>query len=118
MVDKELLDKVIVAITCCQSLEAGCCEKCPYKNDATCCHTRNSDTLTVLEQVRKERNDIDSVAEEAVRHTQRAIKFYYGHPRYQPTKEQPIKHTSIEHLYSVVDTIADEAVRWIKEGKE
>jgi type I site-specific restriction endonuclease len=37
-----------------------------------------------------------------------AIVEYYSQPKYQPTKEHPIKHTQIEHLFAVLDQIAKE----------
>lgn len=33
---------------------------------------------------------------------------YYSKPKYQPTKEHPIKHTQIEHLFAVLDEKAKE----------
>ena len=37
-----------------------------------------------------------------------AIVKYYSKPKYQPTREHPIKHTQIEHLFAVLDQIAKE----------
>ena len=37
-----------------------------------------------------------------------AIIEYYSKPKYQPTKEHPIKHTQIEYLFAVLDQIAKE----------
>ena len=39
---------------------------------------------------------------DGVRKYKSAIIEYYSKPKYQPTKEHPIKHTQIEHLLAVL----------------
>lgn len=42
-----------------------------------------------------------------------AIIEYYSKPKYQPTKEHPIKHTQIECLFAVLDQIAKEMLEGV-----
>lgn len=52
--------------------------------------------------------DIKAIRADTVQKYKSAIIEYYSKPKYQPTKEQPIKHTQIEFLFAVLDQIAKE----------
>lgn len=53
------------------------------------------------------------IREETVKKMQSAIKEYYSKSCYRPTKENPVKHTQVEHLLYIIDGIAKN----ISEGK-
>lgn len=50
---------------------------------------------------------------DTVRKMQSAIKEYYSKSCYRPTKEHPVKHTQIEHLFYIVDQIAKELLEGV-----
>lgn len=52
--------------------------------------------------------DCANIEAYAVEKYKSAIIEYYSQPKYQPTKEHPIKHTQIEYLFAVLDQIAKE----------
>ena len=52
--------------------------------------------------------DCANIEAYAVEKYKSAIIQYYSQPKYQPTKEHPIKHTQIEYLFVVLDQIAKE----------
>ena len=52
---------------------------------------------------------------DTVRKYKSEIIEYYSKPKYQPTKEHPIKHTQIEHLFAVLDEKAKEMLEEIDE---
>jgi hypothetical protein len=58
--------------------------------------------------------DCANIEDYTVEKYKSAIVKYYSKPTYQPTKEHPIKHTQIEHLFVVLDQIAKEML----EGKD
>lgn len=58
-----------------------------------------------------------AVKEDTVQRYKLAIIEYYSKPTYQPTKEHPIKHTQIEHLFAVLDQIAKEMLEGGKDER-
>lgn len=70
-------------------------------------------TLENLKAVLEERSE-NTIVADTVQKYKSAIIEYYSKPKYQPTKEHPIKHTQIEHLFAVLDKKEKEML----EGKQ
>ena len=51
---------------------------------------------------------ISTARDEAITEFAERVKKYYSTPKYQPTKEHPIKHTQIDRLLMIIDQIAKE----------
>ena len=121
----------------------GDCYPCPYGNIGAGCRDKMSeDALALINsqeqrigELAEENERLENICQsyalqygtvtdkevflkkeraDTVRKMQAAIIEYYSKPKYQPTREHPIRHTQIEHLFAVIDQIAKEML----EGKE
>lgn len=83
---------------------------CEMKNRITCKIVLSDEKLEEIKNDCLERIELDikEIQADTVRKMQAAIIEYYSKPKYQPTKEHPIKHTQIECLFAVIDQIAKE----------
>lgn len=51
---------------------------------------------------------VKKIKADTVREMQELIFKFYSSPRYQPTKEHPVKHTDIQYMFIIIERIAKE----------
>ena len=99
------------------NLHASCTEltrKCASLNDENERLRAILDEAEIMVDDLKEKipiafdNESKKARADTVREMQERLKEYYSAPTYQPTKEHPIKHTQIEHLFHMINQIAKE----------
>ena len=66
--------------------------------------------ISLIPILNEEAEITKQIRADTVRKMQTAIKEYYSKSCYRPTKQHPVKHTQIEHLFYIVDGIAKELI--------
>ena len=58
----------------------------------------------------KAEDEVKEIRAKTVREMQKRLIEYYSSSIYRPTQKHPTKHTMIEHLFYVIDQIAEEMI--------
>lgn len=51
---------------------------------------------------------VETIKADTVRQMQELIFKFYSNPRYQPTKEHPVKHTDVQYMFVIIERTAKE----------